>query len=198
MKRCIAVLLILCLLLACPHALAANEPPEEPGTETGEESLPETGTEEASPAEEAGEPGEEAEESGEIGEEPEEPGGEPEEPEAEAYVPGQFTDVDESRWYGTEGQGVIRLVWELGLMNGMGNGTFLPEGSLRVCEAVKLAAVIRSPMWITPRRKASCSPGNLPTGWERPSPGASWRISWPLLFRNLSCPISTPSLPFRT
>lgn len=144
MKRCIAVLLILCLLLACPHALAANEPPEEPGTETGEESLPETGTEEASPAEEAGEPGEEAEESGEIGEEPEEPGGEPEEPEAEAYVPGQFTDVDESRWYGTEGQGVIRLVWELGLMNGMGNGTFLPEGSLRVCEAVKLAAVIRS------------------------------------------------------
>ena len=52
--------------------------------------------------------------------------------------------MDENRWYGTEGQGVIRRVWELGLMNGMGNGTFLPEGPLRICEAVKLAAVIRS------------------------------------------------------
>ncbi|MBO4677521.1 MAG: S-layer homology domain-containing protein [Oscillospiraceae bacterium] len=171
MKRCIAVLLILCLLLACPRALAADEPPAEQETETAGESLPETGEgEEAPPAPEADEPGEEIPpeaEAGELGEETEEPeeavketeetetdpedpgegpGSEPEGSEGpeESYVPGQFSDVDESRWYGTEGQGVIRLVWELGLMNGMGNGTFLPEGSLRICEAVKLAAVIRS------------------------------------------------------
>ncbi len=168
MKRCIAVLLILCLLLVCPRVLAADEPPAETETETAGETLPETGEgEEAPPAPEAGEPGEdippeaEAAGDGEETEEPEEaatetvgseedpedpreePGDEPEEPE-EGYVPGQFSDVDESRWYGTEGQGVIRLAWELGLMNGMGNGTFLPEGSLRICEAVKLAAVIRS------------------------------------------------------
>ncbi|MBR5701914.1 MAG: S-layer homology domain-containing protein [Oscillospiraceae bacterium] len=170
MKRCIAVLLILCLFLVCPRVLAADEPPAEPETETAGETLPETGEEEeAPPAPEVGEPGEgeaippESETAGdeEETEEPEEavketeetetdpedpgegPGGESEGP-AEGYVPGQFSDVDESRWYGTEGQGVIRLVWELGLMNGMGNGTFLPEGSLRICEAVKLAAVIRS------------------------------------------------------
>ena len=171
MKRCIAVLLILCLLLACPRALAADEPPTEQETETAGESLPETGeSEEAPSAPETGEPGEPGEEippegetagDGEETEEPEETVGEPENSEAEpeepreetqdepegpeaGYVPGQFSDVDENRWYGTEGQGVIRRVWELGLMNGMGNGTFLPEGPLRICEAVKLAAVIRS------------------------------------------------------
>lgn len=171
MKRCIAALLILCLLLACPRALAADEPPAEPETETAGEALPETDKGEgAPPASESGGAGEEAppapepkgsgeeageaadaqgeagkpEEAGTGAEEPEETGKGPEKPAEEGYLPGQFTDVDETRWYGTEGQGVIRLVWELGLMNGMGNGTFLPEGSLRICEAVKLAAVIRS------------------------------------------------------
>ena len=174
MKRCISILLILCLLLACPHVLAADEPPAEPETESAGEALPENGEAEnpASPEEsgeagEAGEvpsaeedtgeaseepsaPGDTPEEPEESGDTPEVPGEEPEdpeepgEPEDKGYVPGQFTDVDESRWYGVEGQGVIRRVWELGLMNGMGNGTFLPEGPLRLCEAVKLAAVIRS------------------------------------------------------
>ncbi len=218
MKRCIAVLLILCLLFVSPCVLAADETSAEPETETAEETLPETeageepvlpetgedmptgeeteeardgaeesaesgeGSETAAEPEESGgtetdaeetaEPeeigeeteiaetapaetegsGTEPEENAEPGNESEEPGNEPGEPEEEpeepedesGYIPGQFADVDESRWYGTEGQGVIRRVWELGLMNGMGNGCFLPEGSLRVCEAVKLAAVIRS------------------------------------------------------
>lgn len=170
MKRCIAALVILCLLLTCPHVLAADEPPADPETETAGESLPETGESEAGlpeSGEASQDAGEEPEESApsdegtsedrDKAEEPEAPAEETEEPEApseegeetdtgseEGYVPGQFSDVDESRWYGTEAQGVIRRVWELGLMNGMGNGTFLPEGSLRVCEAVKLAAVIRS------------------------------------------------------
>ena len=156
MKRCIAALLILCLFLACPRTLAADDPPKDPETETAGEALPEADTgesEESPPSTEAGEPEEgmppesETAGAGEGAEEPEkaaEESAESEEGSEGSYVPGQFTDVDESRWYGTEGQGVIRLVWELGLMNGMGNGTFLPEGSLRVCEAVKLAAVIRS------------------------------------------------------
>ena len=47
MKRCIAVLLILCLLLVCPRVLAADEPPAETETETAGETLPETGEGEA-------------------------------------------------------------------------------------------------------------------------------------------------------
>ena len=47
MKRCIAALVILCLLLTCPHVLAADEPPADPETETAGESLPETGESEA-------------------------------------------------------------------------------------------------------------------------------------------------------
>ena len=63
MKRCIAVLLILCLLLVCPRVLAADEPPAETETETAGETLPETGEgEEAPPTPEAAGDGEETEE----------------------------------------------------------------------------------------------------------------------------------------
>ena len=51
-----------------------------------------------------------------------------------------FEDVQKTDWY----HEAVDYVWQHGLMNGMGNGTFLPEGPLRICEAVKLAAVIRS------------------------------------------------------
>ena len=154
MKRWLAVLLVLCLLLPVP-VRAEGETGEESGEETVSEALPgeEVGTEE-----ETGEStgtGEETE-TGEITETGEETDtgettgtGETEPPEeagetGPVYVPGQFTDVAEDSWYGTEGQGVIRRVWELGLMVGMGDGTFQPQGPLRLCEAVKLAAVLRS------------------------------------------------------
>jgi hypothetical protein len=60
----------------------------------------------------------------------------------EEYRPGMFSDVDETAWYGTEGQGVIRRVWELGLMVGTGDGCFRPEGQLRLGETVKLALLL--------------------------------------------------------
>lgn len=58
------------------------------------------------------------------------------------YHPGMYTDVAENAWYGTEHRGVIRDAAELGLMNGMGDGTFRPDKELRICEAVKIACVL--------------------------------------------------------
>ena len=130
MKRFLAFFLILCLLLSCP-VLAEGEPEE------GAEPAP--GETETVPGEEEGQ------EEPEQGEAPsEEPAEEPEEEPEDGYVPGQFTDVAEDAWYGIQGQGVIRRAWALGLMVGMGDGTFQPEGLLRLSEAVKLAAVLHS------------------------------------------------------
>lgn len=61
-----------------------------------------------------------------------------------SYTRGQFSDVDENRWYGAQQQGVIKDACELGIMNGMGDSKFLPDGNLKICEAIKMAAVIHS------------------------------------------------------
>ena len=55
-----------------------------------------------------------------------------------------FSDVNEALWYGTEQQGVIQSVVSLGIMNGYTDGTFLPEADIKLSEAVKMAAVVRS------------------------------------------------------
>lgn len=60
------------------------------------------------------------------------------------YQAGQFSDVDESKWYGVQNQGTVRDAYQLGLMDGMGDGTFAPEGGLRVSEALKLACALRA------------------------------------------------------
>ena len=62
----------------------------------------------------------------------------------EEYVPGQFTDVNEDSWYGANDQGVIQYVCELGIMQGMGDGTFEPESGILCGEAVKMAAVVHN------------------------------------------------------
>lgn len=62
----------------------------------------------------------------------------------EEYTPGQFADVDEDSWYGANDQGVIQYVCELGIMQGMGDGTFAPESGILCGEAVKMAAVVHS------------------------------------------------------
>ena len=146
MKRILAVLLILCLLLALP-ALAGEEPPEETdppsSAQEGNDAAPDSPEAPDSPA--ASEPPEEEAEASPEADGPEEAEGSEEGfPEAGVYRPGQFSDVAENRWYGAEGQGVIRMAWELDLMVGMGDGTFRPERPLRLCEAVKLAAVLHS------------------------------------------------------
>ena len=60
------------------------------------------------------------------------------------YQAGQFSDVDEGKWYGVQNQGTVRDAYQLGLMDGMGDGTFAPEGGLRVSEALKLACALRA------------------------------------------------------
>lgn len=61
-----------------------------------------------------------------------------------SYIYNQFLDVNEVAWYGATQQGVIQRVYELNIMNGIGNKTFSPNGDLKICEAIKMAAVIRS------------------------------------------------------
>ncbi len=132
MKRCLALILVLCLLLSCP-VFAQDE------TEDETEAVSAAAAEAEEPQQE--EQGEaETEQAEEVPPEEESAG----EEEPEGYVPGQFTDVAEDAWYGVEGQGVIRRVWELDLMVGMGDGAFQPEGLLRLSEAVKLAALLHS------------------------------------------------------
>lgn len=55
-----------------------------------------------------------------------------------------FTDVDESLWYGTEQQGVVKTAVELGIMNGYIDGTFAPDSNIKLSEAVKMAAIVHS------------------------------------------------------
>ena len=60
------------------------------------------------------------------------------------YQAGQFSDVDEGKWYGVQNQGTVRDAYQLGLMDGMGDGTFAPEEGLRISEALKLACALRA------------------------------------------------------
>jgi hypothetical protein len=60
------------------------------------------------------------------------------------YIAGQFQDVDENAWYGMYDQAVIWTAYALGIVNGMGDGTFLPQGNLKISEAVKMAAVLHN------------------------------------------------------
>lgn len=60
------------------------------------------------------------------------------------YINNQFSDINEEAWYGTKQQAVIKKAFELGIMNGMGNGTFYPDGNLKISEAIKMAAAVHS------------------------------------------------------
>lgn len=55
-----------------------------------------------------------------------------------------YSDVSESAWYGTEHEGSVRDATALGLFIGDGKGTFRPDDGIRLCEVVKIAAVIRN------------------------------------------------------
>ena len=61
---------------------------------------------------------------------------------ADAY-PG-YSDVDESKWYGTQKQGVVRQAVQLGIMAGRGHSRFAPDDSITLAEVVKMAAVTHS------------------------------------------------------
>jgi len=57
-----------------------------------------------------------------------------------SFSDAEFTDLDVSQWYYTE----VSSAYELSLMNGKGNGTFDPSGSVTVAEAIALAARMNS------------------------------------------------------
>lgn len=59
---------------------------------------------------------------------------ESETPEDEPTSTSVFSDVPESAWYYDE----VMSVYDLGLMNGMGNGTFQPESTLTRAQMVKI------------------------------------------------------------
>ncbi|MBQ8759660.1 MAG: S-layer homology domain-containing protein, partial [Clostridia bacterium] len=48
----------------------------------------------------------------------------------------EFCDVPESEWYASE----VKNVYEFGLMNGNGDGSFRPGGNVTIAEAVTLAS----------------------------------------------------------
>ena len=55
-----------------------------------------------------------------------------------------FLDADESAWYGSQQQGVIKSVVQLGIMNGYTDGTFHPIGNITRSEAIKMSAVVHA------------------------------------------------------
>jgi len=55
-----------------------------------------------------------------------------------------FLDADESAWYGSQQQSVIKSVVQLGIMNGYTDGTFHPIGNITLSEAIKMAAVVHA------------------------------------------------------
>jgi hypothetical protein len=57
-----------------------------------------------------------------------------------SYVKGTFTDVDESKWYGFDGQGVIAKAYQYGLMKGNSAASFNPMGNVTLAEAVAMAS----------------------------------------------------------
>lgn len=59
-----------------------------------------------------------------------------------SYTEGLFTDVDENLWYGKNHEAAVSKVYEMGIMEGVGENRFIPEGSLTVAEAIKMAAVV--------------------------------------------------------
>lgn len=56
------------------------------------------------------------------------------------YVEGQFTDVSAKAWYAPN----VKTSFELGLVNGTGDGKFAPDGNMKISEAIAVAARIHS------------------------------------------------------
>jgi hypothetical protein len=81
---------------------------------------------------------------------------------ANEYKDGQFPDVDENEWYGSNNFKVIATAFEYGLMKGNADGTFSPNGNVTIAAAVTIAARVHS---------------IYETGSEdfaEPMPGAEW------------------------
>ena len=53
-----------------------------------------------------------------------------------SYADGTFSDVKSTSWYAKE----VASAYELGFMNGKGEGTFAPDGNVTVAEAITMAS----------------------------------------------------------
>ena len=60
-------------------------------------------------------------------------------PPVNTYTRGMFTDVDETKWYGLDQQGVVATAYEHGLMTGNSATTFNPTGNMTIAEAITIA-----------------------------------------------------------
>lgn len=56
------------------------------------------------------------------------------------YAEGTFTDVPDSEWYAAE----VKSAYELGFMNGVGEGAFSPDGNVTVAEAITMASRVNA------------------------------------------------------
>jgi len=56
------------------------------------------------------------------------------------YTRGQFTDVNETLWYGYDQQKVIATAYEYGLMLGTSNTLFDPTGNVTIAQAITMAS----------------------------------------------------------
>ena len=56
------------------------------------------------------------------------------------YADGTFTDVKSTSWYAKE----VASAYELGFMNGKGEGTFAPDGNVTVAEAITMASRVHA------------------------------------------------------
>lgn len=61
---------------------------------------------------------------------------------SKSYSTGIFSDVNENEWYGANSSGVIKTAYAYGLMQGRANGTFDPNGSITIAEAITIASRI--------------------------------------------------------
>ena len=108
-----------------------------------------------------------------------------------AYSDELFTDLDPNGWYMEN----VETAYELGLMKGVGSGSFSPNGTISLGETIALAARgtastkpgrPASPRavpgtrstWTTPPKTAS-SPAAPPPTTAPPPPAASLPPSWP-------------------
>ena len=57
-----------------------------------------------------------------------------------AYSDGLFTDLDAGGWYMEN----VKTAYELGLMKGIGSGSFSPDGTISLGETIALAARVHS------------------------------------------------------
>ncbi len=92
-----------------------------------------------------------------------------------AYTPGQFSDVDDNKWYGDNQTQAVRLACELGFMSGTGGGGFSPEGSLTLAEAITMAVRAR-------RTYTGCADNTLPAGDPWYAPYVEYAIANGIIF----------------